>query len=219
MPNPEALPTCARSRRHFYFTRRRAFSAAPYLGCRARARLRRRRDRWRDVGGCAAALAAARNGLRVITDRRDRLGRRPAHFAGRPAGRASLDRVVRRHALLPRLPRRASATTTAATTRSPPRPRALSRTSTPATAGLAAHPRAARLAGRARRDARALRQRRAADRPPAPRADRGRHRRRPRARRRAVRDLERAGEAHLRAPIFWTPPNRATCCRSPAPNT
>ena len=53
------------------------------------------------LGGCAAALAALRAGRTVDPDRADRLDRRPAHLAGRPARRASLDRAVRRQRLLP----------------------------------------------------------------------------------------------------------------------
>ena len=56
-------------------------------------------------------------------DRRDRLDRRPAHLPGRPARRAPLDRVLRRHALLPRLPQRRPRLLPATTTRSRRSPR------------------------------------------------------------------------------------------------
>ena len=64
------------------------------------------------VGGCAAAMAALRNGMKVSSDRRNRLDRRPSHLAGRAARRASLDRDVRRNPAIPDLSAAAFASTT-----------------------------------------------------------------------------------------------------------
>ena len=77
------------------------------------------------LGGVAAALAALRSGARVILTEEIGLARRAVDQPGRAARRARLDRAVRLHPQLPRAPRRASATTTAALSadrRGPARP-------------------------------------------------------------------------------------------------